>query len=84
MENNSKGKKCYFLLETDLNNDKQNKSKKEKIDLNSPDLDIEPINLRLLLSGDIDDEIKIEKKKLKFINIVNIEISGIIDGEKKN
>ena len=47
-------------------------------------MDIEPINLRLLLSGDIDDEIKIEKKKLKFINIVNIDISGTIDGEKKN
>ena len=69
--------------ESDLN-DRKTKSKKEKADLNLPDLNIDPINLRLLLSGDIDDEIKLEKKQLKFTKIVGEDIIGTIDGKKKN
>ncbi len=68
-----------FDLETEIKESNLNNNKHYL-----PDLDIGPINLRLLLSGDIGDEIKLEKKQLKFTNILTEDITGKIDGEKKN
>ena len=42
-----------------------------------------PTNLRALLSGNIDDDIKLNNKKYGFGNIGIEGISGVIDGKKK-
>ena len=49
-----------------INVDGDIKTKGGKVDLNKPNLDLDPVNLRGLLSGDIDDDIKLKNHNMKF------------------
>jgi hypothetical protein len=77
------------IKEPNINVDKGIKVKSRlpnpKVNLNTANLDFNstPTNLRLLLSGNIDDNIYLNNKKYNFRNILVEGISGNVEGKKK-
>ena len=77
------------IKEPNINVDKGIKVKSRlpnpKVNLNAANLDFNsaPTNLRLLLSGNINDNIILNNKKYNFRNILVEGISGNVEGKKK-